>query len=277
MANFQREKDVLLKLVKAREAIKQKYNLLKYNKANTEKALQETFKPIIEPLNKIVTQNASSTTTPSFQRKRKLENSEIDVKKPKLYKMSDEMDLDDELNDTAAFNISYWNDHSHLDKTYGIRRKGNNLSLGDSKIQFENDYIKVQNTKFSVTPGLIELLYKKHPNRERITAEDMENYRQMLNITNAHKLRYKPDEKIRKSNSRKYTEFIAPMFKEGGSLPRYKIANKDTLVDYKYWDDPNELVDRLRLLIAERDAGNSSHNNEILAVIEELREGGYIY
>ncbi len=48
-------------------------------------------------------------------------------------------------------------------------------------------------------------------------------------------------------------------------------------MDYVFWDDPNELVDRLRLLMAEKAAGNISHTNEIHAIIEELREVGYIY
>lgn len=48
-------------------------------------------------------------------------------------------------------------------------------------------------------------------------------------------------------------------------------------MDYVYWDDPNELVDRLRLLIAETSAGNNSHTNEIHSIIEELREANIIY
>ncbi len=47
-------------------------------------------------------------------------------------------------------------------------------------------------------------------------------------------------------------------------------------MNYVYWDDPNELVDRLRLLISERSAGNYNHENEIHSLIEELREGNYI-
>ena len=30
-------------------------------------------------------------------------------------------------------------------------------------------------------------------------------------------------------------------------------------MDYVYWDDPNELVERLRLLIAKQSAGNPSY------------------
>ena len=64
---------------------------------------------------------------------------------------------------------------------------------------------------------------------------------------------------------------------KGGSLPRYKIAKKRTALDFVYWDDPNELVDHLQLLTAEKCAGNPSHVNEIHSIIEESRETGYIY
>ena len=50
----------------------------------------------------------------------------------------------------------------------------------------------------------------------------------------------------------------------------------DNKVDYVHWDDPNELVDRLRLLEASRQAGNNSHDNEFLSIIEELCEAGLI-
>jgi hypothetical protein len=47
-------------------------------------------------------------------------------------------------------------------------------------------------------------------------------------------------------------------------------------IDYVYWDDPNELVDRLRLLMASTEAGNTSLNNEQLSIIKELIETGVI-
>lgn len=62
--------------------------------------------------------------------------------------------------------------------------------------------------------------------------------------------------------------------KKGGSLPKLKKYNPNT--DFIYWDDVNELVDRLKILIASRDAGNSNHYNEILSIIEELTEAGII-
>ena len=46
--------------------------------------------------------------------------------------------------------------------------------------------------------------------------------------------------------------------------------------EYIYWDDPNELVERLRLITAAYQAGNAAHSNEIMAILEELREANLI-
>ena len=65
---------------------------------------------------------------------------------------------------------------------------------------------------------------------------------------------------------------------KGRELPTFMIAkSQESSIDYKYWDDSNELVDRLRLLVAERSAGNNNHDNEIMAIIEELREAKVIF
>jgi len=48
------------------------------------------------------------------------------------------------------------------------------------------------------------------------------------------------------------------------------------MIDYVHWDDFNELVDRMRLLEALRQAGHNAHDNEMLSIIEELREADII-
>lgn len=47
-------------------------------------------------------------------------------------------------------------------------------------------------------------------------------------------------------------------------------------ITYEYYDDPNEICDRLRLLISSKASGDTNHNQEINSILEELREGGYI-
>jgi len=50
----------------------------------------------------------------------------------------------------------------------------------------------------------------------------------------------------------------------------------DNAIDYVHWDDPNKLVDRLRLFKASHQGGHNTHNNEMLSNIEDLREAGII-
>ncbi|KAL9889256.1 uncharacterized protein ACN427_008628 [Glossina fuscipes fuscipes] len=45
---------------------------------------------------------------------------------------------------------------------------------------------------------------------------------------------------------------------------------------YTYWDDPNELVDRLRLLLSSESVGHNNQKNEIISIVEELREANII-
>ena len=64
--------------------------------------------------------------------------------------------------------------------------------------------------------------------------------------------------------------------KSGKGLSHAMILNMTTQLIMGHWDDPNELVNRLRLVAASHRAGNNAHDNEVLPIIEELREAGLI-
>lgn len=66
----------------------------------------------------------------------------------------------------------------------------------------------------------------------------------------------------------------APAAPQG--LGMYKKALKMNKTAYMYWDNVNELVSRLRLLIASQTAGHTGHHNEIISIVEELKEAGVI-
>lgn len=61
-----------------------------------------------------------------------------------------------------------------------------------------------------------------------------------------------------------------------GSLKKAFIPYNPNIV-YEYWDNPNELCDRLRLLVSSQSAGNTNHNQEINSILEELGEQGIIF
>lgn len=47
-------------------------------------------------------------------------------------------------------------------------------------------------------------------------------------------------------------------------------------IAYEYYDDPNEICDRLRLLLMSKQSGNTNHFQEINTILEELREAKII-
>lgn len=76
----------------------------------------------------------------------------------------------------------------------------------------------------------------------------------------------KLDEHHGNMNKSAYTDILDEAIKTSG------IFTSDSKPKFIYWDDPNELIDRLKLLHASQQAGNTSHENEINAIIEELLE-----
>ena len=106
-----------------------------------------------------------------------------------------------------------------------------------------------------------------------ISQDDAYTFNEIVQSTSAHKKRYKPSEfSFATTNHRNFRDFVKT---SGEALLRYMVTS-NAPIDYVHWDGPNELVDCLRLL-AERQAGNQSHDNEIQSIIEELREAEIIY
>jgi len=95
----------------------------------------------------------------------------------------------------------------------------------------------------------------------------------ILLATNAHRRNYIEHSHLRSNRGYKYRYIIAPLLKridDWKELPRAMTLN-DNAIDYVNWDDPNELVDRMRLLKASRQAGHNAHDNEMLSIIKELQ------
>lgn len=329
MDDHQRERNVLDQLVKAQDAIKYKYKLLKHDRAETDKVLNETFKPIVDPLKTLVTDVKPLKNLVS-EKKTRLQNLPIKKfvkKEPKhetsyiasnaaVDKYQFAQTTDEDTDDTITYDDpKYYNSLSEasedesekeaidvyvdalnknqtgfLDLIYGPRRENDGTyRLGKSTIAFEKKVVKINGFTFPKTDGLMELLVAKQPDTTIILPNDKKNYKEILEISCAHRKKNSASETIKTHNSNKFNNIIGPLFdltkepsaddsiKIGKSLPSYKVARKNSNMDYVYWDDPNELVDRLRLLVAEQSAGNNGHINEISSIIEELREGGYIY
>lgn len=178
-------------------------------------------------------------------------------------------------------------DYSHFNIPFGIRMERNKCMLGSCPVSINDKKLKLNGQTYHLTEGLRSLLFKKIPDLNIITEDDKREYKMLLLETNAHRRDFDPNKPIKSNKGKKYLYIIKPLFKlskprlvsdeshsVGGGLPTMKKLKKD--VSYVYWDDANELVERLKLLIAARDAGNTGLDNEIIAIIEELREAGLV-
>lgn len=181
----------------------------------------------------------------------------------------------------------------HFDHRYGVTHdiELDKFSIGDSAINFDGPDLKINGIRYKGTPGLYELLFKKNP--LGYTKKDEEEYMDIMKRTNALYTRYDPKlplMRATKDTKAKYERVIQPTMgrSRSGSAPTIQTRSKTgrgyiTLMkmtknpfEYKYFDDYNEIIDRLRLLIASEAAGNNAHNNEIVSIIEELKEARII-
>lgn len=186
--------------------------------------------------------------------------------------------------------IDQHHDHA-IDNVFGpYFGKDDKLMLGKYTISFEdNDDIIINNITFRGTPGLYELIFMKKPNEFVYSEEDLTEYSRVIKETSAH-LNLSTN-KIKSSSSYKYKNIIKPIIdnisQSSTSIPIMTRRHNDTegrgllrltstKPNYVYWNNANELCERLQLLIASRDAGHTGHENEILSIIEELHEAGVI-
>lgn len=236
------ESTVLNELVIAKENIKRKFEALKRGEADIQSYVSQTFKPIIEPLNKLYDKTQTSEA----------DNDKISNTINNNLHQTD--------NQTEIFRIL---EEDQKDKLYGPKTYSNGvIKLGREEVKFKSNSIIIKDASYELTPGLADLLFSRYP--MQYSDNDLNTYKEILIQTSAHLTQ--DGTKIKKGGT-KYTKIISKLFSSGTGVQ----LQTHNLV---YWNDPNELVDRLRLLLASQSAGNTGVSNEILSIFEELYEAG---
>lgn len=147
--------------------------------------------------------------------------------------------------------------------------------------------------KFDASSQLYSLLFLRKPPvlgmENKINKDVLKNYKEILELTNAPYEKYDKSLGLRETRWPKYIRIIKPLIlgkKLGAGIRKTSklsllLPTKKQLTckspEYIYWNKAKELVDRLRLLWSSKQAGHTGHDNEIMSIIEELREEGIIY
>ena len=152
-----------------------------------------------------------------------------------------------------------------VDKTFGLYDKDGEFYIGNSPITISDNNITVKGKEYTGTPGLWELLIMREPDESIYTDEDKLNYAEILDETSAMKHGNDPKSKKPKSSKGyKYKTIIKPIWER-----LYGYIGKGTKSIFMP-SDPDALVDRLDLLLASTDAGNTGVRNELVSICDEL-------
>ena len=259
------------------QSVRNKYLLAKRMRMERDSVLEDTFRPI---LNKI---DSLKQPSPSDQLDIKEENPGIEPA-PCRHQDEDDLPLAEfkrrrEVKRNADYYLKTYKS-ALADRTYGIYKKNKKWYIGNKQIYFlPNDKIQVGTSIITPASGLFELLFKARP--RHYTQAALGQYKRLLAITSAHLRNNDPHNFVFKDLSHPKFAIVSDLFPnitaaEGsGYFNNSKIENNRSF-EYVYYDDVNELIARLRLLIASDRAGNHSHRNEAQNIIEELREAGFI-
>ncbi|KYN04509.1 hypothetical protein ALC62_04622 [Cyphomyrmex costatus] len=299
MLNVRERKKIAREIERTSESIRKKHRALKTGRIDEDIALDRRFEPIVEPLqiadgSPIVRaiKTESRDATPKRKRMEKKDEEEKDAgdffvtPRTHLFDQTLEPITSTPHAPTQPSDLKYvepvlrGHNESGMDRVYGAYLDKDGLMLGNKRFDVDDaDNIIIDGVRNAGTPGLYELIFKRLPDDTLHTEEDMREYKSMLQATNAHKHKHHSQGRVLVNRGYKYKNIIkplvTPMKKFGKGLLRAMTLN-DNAIEYVHWDDPNELVDRLRLLDASQRAGNTAHGNEMPSIIEELREAGLI-
>lgn len=186
-------------------------------------------------------------------------------------------------------------DGEGLDTVYGPRiANSGQLTLGNNTLRLDRDNVYLADGKVHVpaTEGVMNLLFLKDPPSGSYTGEDLAYYRDLLIHSNVVRQGFSVLRSFNTSGMKYKTLLKRLLNPDGGTsssatfdssrdmqprIGKGMIASSSVKPRFIYFDDPNELVNRLRLLMASQAAGHTAHDPEVASIIEELKEGGYIW
>ena len=286
------EERILHRIVKASDAIRKKHRMLKRGNEVIETSMKEV-KPIITPLQEMADRTTAQPNTvkeevPSIKQELPVEDEEEEASAMRgeddlmsfrsvnehtipTFTTSSSIVHKETDNLSKYLKMLLTNQTSTLDTVYGVRSLTSGLKIGDKSISFADDTICIGDKQYTKTPGLIELLFKKKPEIGLVKESDTRNHQQIVRDSNAHRKNYKFKSSLRSGTEPKVVDYLYPLMENKSGRGLFSVVS-NAPIDYVHWDDPNELVDRLRLLLASRAAGSNSHVNEINSIIEEIRE-----
>ena len=282
------EEKILKELIKSRNILKNKFQSIKLGETEKEAEIEKQFKPLTEPLKKLVKLSDESSIKPIIKKYKgvkfksnltsninKEEDEEMFESAKEEEEEDDEEDNDDYSKIDEGFNLAMLKNNPKFDSAYGPHQNENGeWKFGNAYLKFNGNKIYIGNQKWNFTPGLFELICLKNP--KNYEPYELQIYKKILINTSAHKLNNDPKNEINISRKLKYTKIIKDLFASTHTGEGLLKANCKKS-KYIYYQNPNTLVERLQLLVMAKHSGHSNVQIEINTILEELRKLDIIY
>lgn len=281
-----REEKISVQMQRLRDSIKRKHRAYETGVVESEEFVAKQLKPIVDPLKTLATVQQQQRIKKEDEYVNGGDDEDGEEEEPTTPKSlrtpisfsSPANTLIERLADTNPtkyfLQLLVTDTTNAMDHVYGVYYKNEKWMIGNKVVQFGDKTLKIGSKEYRLTSGLYSLIFEKIP--KDYTNDDLSIYFKILTQTNAHLQGYDPLRQVNSNKGYKYMNVIKPLIKQHKKQGSGMLLNTANTIDYVHWDDPNELCERLRLLIASYNAGNLNHINEIHSIVEELRECGII-
>ena len=156
-----------------------------------------------------------------------------------------------------------------VDKTFGLYSddSGRTWKIGNKTVTVDGDDFIIEGNRYPGTQGLWELVVKDKPSEQKFNDDDLKTYSEILVKTNAMRRNNDPDNpRPKSSGSFKWNNVVKEIWNKN-KKDEYEGQGINTVV---IPSDPNALIERLDLLMASKEAGNTGTRNEIVSICDEL-------
>ena len=165
----------------------------------------------------------------------------------------------------AEYLEKYIDPDEEVDKTFGIYVDGGTWKIGNEVVDLRGNDLIIGREKYDGTRGLWELIVLKEPSDHIYDDEDLRTYSKIMIKTNAMRRDNDPNNHYPESSkSWKWTNLAKDIW---NNRKTYEGQGTKTVV---IPSDPNALLERLDLLMASKEAGNTGTRNELVSICDEL-------
>ena len=155
------------------------------------------------------------------------------------------------------------------DKTYGLYDRDGKFYIGNKLAIINDNDLVVGKDEYEGTPSLWELIVSKNPDKSIYTDKDYENYAKLMVKTNTLHVGKNPEsKKARSSKADKWKYLLSDIWAN-----RREYEGSGVVV---IPSDPNALLEKLDLLLASKEAGDTGVENELVSICDELKRQGVL-